>query len=410
MIAKTEFSDLVANAYQSLYDFVRLRSHPLAQALLGSETVEQKERGWQVHHILLETIEELYPGPAAPPFSKEWRRHRLMVLRYVEGLDPQAVADQLAISRRQYYREHGAAVEAIADILWERCDLCTLEMTGVPVAADQTAPDEADVMQRELVRISQHDTYANLPEVIEGVLAVLNRVLAQNDISTTVALPDELPVVSVGHNLLRQVILGVLGLLAETAAGAHIDIAAQVSDTVVRVLFVAHGAPQVLDDAATDTRLAQLRDMLQLGNADIHPVVPDATSAGFAVELPLEYTWTVLAVDDNEDTLALYKRCLIPNGYRVITTTSADAVLKIARNVQPDVLILDLMMPEHDGWDLLQQLSNQPDTARIPIMICSVLKQKELALSLGAAAYLPKPFTDQSLLHALDDLLEQARQ
>jgi CheY-like chemotaxis protein len=74
--------------------------------------------------------------------------------------------------------------------------------------------------------------------------------------------------------------------------------------------------------------------------------------------------------------------------------------------LRPDIIVLDLMMPEQDGWDLLQLLSNQPDTAHIPIMICSVLKQKQLALSLGAAAFLEKPFTEQALLEMLEKLRE----
>jgi CheY-like chemotaxis protein len=122
------------------------------------------------------------------------------------------------------------------------------------------------------------------------------------------------------------------------------------------------------------------------------------------LELPLEYDQTVLVADDNEDTLTLFKRYLTPNRYRVITTTSTQSAIELARTVKPDVVIVDLMMPERDGWDLLQSLSNLPATSHIPIVICSVLKQKELALSLGASAYLPKPFTEQALLSVLETL------
>jgi CheY-like chemotaxis protein len=64
------------------------------------------------------------------------------------------------------------------------------------------------------------------------------------------------------------------------------------------------------------------------------------------------------------------------------------------------------MIPDRDGWDLLQVLLNQPDTQHIPIIICSVLKQKELALSLGATAFLEKPISEQSLLSVLTALEE----
>jgi CheY-like chemotaxis protein len=64
------------------------------------------------------------------------------------------------------------------------------------------------------------------------------------------------------------------------------------------------------------------------------------------------------------------------------------------------------MMPKQDGWHVLQTLLNQPDTSRIPVIVCSVLKQKELALSLGATAFVEKPITEQALLSALDALEE----
>jgi adenylate cyclase len=68
-----------------------------------------------------------------------------------------------------------------------------------------------------------------------------------------------------------------------------------------------------------------------------------------------------------------------------------------------------VMMPERDGWDLLQALRHNPATYDIPVIICSVLRQHELALALGAAAYLSKPISEHSLLQALAELHEQER-
>lgn len=403
MTTKEEFCDLVGNAYQVLYDFVRLRNHPLTTLLFANSMLDPKERGWQMHHRLLETIEELDPGPTAPPFSKAWRRYRLMVLRYVEGTEPQIVADQLAISRRQFYREHTAAIETISELLWTQHNRASPPPQAVTTQIPST--DHAQAMQRELVRISQHDSYANVQEVIEGVLAILEKVLVRHQIDVMMHLDDDLPVASIGQNVLRQVVLGALGFLVEQGTQFQLHISAHADDSTMSVEMVAHGIAHFPAAESAQVQLDFLRDMLQLGHAHITMHHSEAPAIGYMLGLPIDYLWTVLAVDDNEDALALYRRCLVPNRYRVVTTNSAPAVTRMARDIQPDVIILDLMMPEHDGWDVLQQLSNQPATENIPIMICSVIKQKELALTLGAAAYLTKPFTEHTLLAALENLL-----
>ena len=113
-----------------------------------------------------------------------------------------------------------------------------------------------------------------------------------------------------------------------------------------------------------------------------------------------------MVVDDNEDILELFRGYLSPHHYRVVTAQTGQDALSLARRLRPYAITLDLMMPDQDGWDLLQALLNQPDTQHIPIIICSVLTQKELALSLGATAFLEKPISEDTLLLALEALEE----
>ena len=395
MIEKEDFGNQVSNAYQHLYDFVRLRNHPLTSMVITDQSIEQKERGWLAHRMLLDVITELDPGASAPPYSKEWRRYRLMELRYIEAMDPQSVADQLAISRRQYYREHATAIEAVADLLWER-----YRNIQQPAPAFTEDNGSTDAIQRELARFSQNDAYASLSEVIEGAVAVLRRVLEQNDIEIDIVQPEERQIVSISRNLLRQVLLGALGHLVESAAGSRLRIEVAHDDTIIhlRLAVIEGSAP---DPFEFEGRLEDLREMLQIVSIPIELLYINSQPVGFMLDLPLEYDQTVLVADDNEDTLTLFKRYLAPNHYRVITTTSSQSVLRLAQTIQPDVVVVDLMMPERDGWDLLQSLTNRPATAHIPVVVCSVLKQRDLALSLGAAAYLPKPFTEQALISVL---------
>jgi len=143
--------------------------------------------------------------------------------------------------------------------------------------------------------------------------------------------------------------------------------------------------------------------MAALGGCHIVPFYNDKVIFGFEVQLPIAAR-TVLIVDDNEDVLRLFQGYVCAHGFEVVTTQAANDARDKARRLQPYCIVLDLMMPDHDGWELLQVLLSDTETWMIPVLVCSVLKQKELALSLGAAAYLEKPVTAQILLSALDAL------
>ena len=68
-------------------------------------------------------------------------------------------------------------------------------------------------------------------------------------------------------------------------------------------------------------------------------------------------------------------------------------------------MLLDVLMPQEDGWDILQSLKTLPETASIPVVICSVLSQPHLALALGAAEVLRKPISEETLLATVKKVL-----
>ena len=113
---------------------------------------------------------------------------------------------------------------------------------------------------------------------------------------------------------------------------------------------------------------------------------------------------TVLIVDDNEDVTQLLQNYLIKNNYRYAVARDGHQAINIAVDLQPFAITLDVMIPEADGWTVLQNLKNRLETRHIPIIICTVLGAKELALSLGADAFLEKPVTEGALLTVLTSL------
>jgi CheY-like chemotaxis protein len=133
----------------------------------------------------------------------------------------------------------------------------------------------------------------------------------------------------------------------------------------------------------------------------------------FWFTLPLPYTLSteerahkrlILAVDDERPILNLYDRYLSPHGYTIVPLTDPHQVVARAREIKPFAITLDVMMPNRNGWQVLEALKNDPETRNIPVVMCSILEDTEKGFSLGAADYLMKPILEEDLVSALNRL------
>jgi DNA-binding response OmpR family regulator len=120
----------------------------------------------------------------------------------------------------------------------------------------------------------------------------------------------------------------------------------------------------------------------------------------------------VLAADDNEDILALVAFRLERAGYRVLQARDGDEALRMALERQPDVAILDLMMPRLDGYEVTRRIRSADDesTRRMPVMLLTARAQEadvSRGFEAGADDYLRKPFSPQELLARVQAILER---
>ncbi len=106
----------------------------------------------------------------------------------------------------------------------------------------------------------------------------------------------------------------------------------------------------------------------------------------------------VLIVDDEPSIVVALTELLEPLGYRTVGCQSGSEAVAKARQLQPDVIILDIMMPEIDGYDVLRLLKSDPATSGIPVLVLSVLEDRDKAMALGATEYVRKPFEKAQLL------------
>ena len=118
---------------------------------------------------------------------------------------------------------------------------------------------------------------------------------------------------------------------------------------------------------------------------------------------------SVLVVDDDSNIRSLLQQELSEAGYRVRLAEDGRKALALIREEMPGLVILDVMMPEMNGFDVAAVLKNDPVTMDIPIIILSILEDKERGFRLGVDRYLTKPIDTASLFHEVDALLDQGK-
>jgi PAS domain S-box-containing protein len=106
---------------------------------------------------------------------------------------------------------------------------------------------------------------------------------------------------------------------------------------------------------------------------------------------------TVLVIDDDPSAREMMSRILARERYRVLTAAGGEEGLRIAREEHPDVITLDVLMAGMDGWAVLNQLKADPLTADIPVVVLTVIDDRNLGFALGASDYLNKPIDRERL-------------
>jgi len=118
----------------------------------------------------------------------------------------------------------------------------------------------------------------------------------------------------------------------------------------------------------------------------------------------------ILVIEDDPGSLRLTAYTLQHEGYQVLTATNGLAGFRKAQSEAPDLIILDVMLPGIDGFEICHRLRAEPQTAQLPILMLSAKAQeidKGIGLNVGANDYITKPWQRLELLTKIETLLEQ---
>lgn len=119
-----------------------------------------------------------------------------------------------------------------------------------------------------------------------------------------------------------------------------------------------------------------------------------------------------MVIDDDEDFTNIYKNSLRTSGFDVTAVNQSSAALDMAYLMKPDVFVIDLMMPDIDGFQLCRMIRADPVFNRTPIIIVTALtdvESKKVAMDAEASAYLTKPFSTDELKSSINALLQSVK-
>jgi CheY-like chemotaxis protein len=116
----------------------------------------------------------------------------------------------------------------------------------------------------------------------------------------------------------------------------------------------------------------------------------------------------ILVIDDDPDMRDLISRIMEREGFRVVVAASGQDGLRLARELRPSAITLDIQMPDRDGWSVLAALKADPELADTPVTIISIYEEQRVGYALGAAEYLTKPLSRDRLVQVMRRLVGTA--
>jgi len=403
-----EFRHLVRSALAHLYDHAYLQNHPLAAMLDLDSNSDQVTRAQGMRRVLLECIEMLRPEgdhvPSGQALAEAARAYAILTYRYVDGLSMAEIAEKLALSRRQAYREHRKGLGAVASLLWNRMQERGRESRQVPSGHGASA-DRLGAAQVEVAHLQQavQPESLNLQEILNKVFDLLTPLAQGAGVEIKMSSPDRWPGIVADRVILRQTLLNLLSYALQVSQG---DLAVRASRDQRGLLIEVYELPgAALSPALSRTQpdevsLAVAQALVEVQGGQLETGDHDGQWQA-RILLPTAGEKTILVIDDNLDIIALFERYLAGHQVGVVGAIDSEQALRLAGERRPQAITLDIMMPSQDGWEILQELKSSPDTQHIPVIVCSVLNEPRLAKSMGADDYITKPVNQVELLEVL---------
>jgi signal transduction histidine kinase/DNA-binding response OmpR family regulator len=298
--------------------------------------------------------------------------------------------------------------------------------------------DVLDLARVEAGRLDLKPVRFALHELVRQTVATVQPLADQKEQRLALDLADT--AIEADPSRVRQVVLNLLSnAIKFTDRGGEIRVAVEAGgadDVLITVTDTGHGIPAAdierifeafhqadtgdmkVRHEGTGLGLALTRQLVEAHDGEITVQSEIGVGSAFTVRLPIRRPIdvsepapvlpagqpSVLVIEDDPAAQELLRLHLEGAGYGVVLTASGKQALAWLTQVRPDAVLLDIMLPDLDGWEILQRLKADPATRSIPVMVVSVVDDRELGLALGAIDYLVKPVSRELLLEAIGRL------
>ena len=295
--------------------------------------------------------------------------------------------------------------------------------------------DVLDISKIEADKVELRPETVDVAELVEAVAATINPLAKKNGNTFVVRCEGDLGTIVVDRTRLRQVLFNLLSNATKFTKEGDIEllverrtrtIALRVTDTGIGISpeqqaklfrpFVQADSSTTRQYGGTGLGLVICRRLVEKMGGTITLESALGKGAKFTVELPCDAADSdpeirlpprdgkspvVLLIDDDPDVRELFARMMPRRGFQVVLAASGQQGVELAARLKPDAIVLDVKMPGMSGWDVLSALKLSERTAHLPVIMLTVMQQREIGQALGAVDYLIKPFDPDALVTTL---------
>jgi PAS domain S-box-containing protein len=309
--------------------------------------------------------------------------------------------------------------------------------------------DVLDISKIEAGKVEIFAEHFHVSDLITQVLATARPIAEKNNNSLNIEIAEVPDEIYQDATKVKQALLNLLSNAAKFTSNGEIQLSAQlergehkswlnlaVSDSGIGIpedklerVFEEFGQADestTRNFGGTGLGLTISRRFCQLLGGDLTATSEPGVGSTFTIRIPTHYQSAmapeidsvdeqvdesaldraeahqqVLVIDDDAEARELIERFLRRGGFDVVTASGGREGVRLAREIQPRAITLDLLMPDMDGWLVLKTLKSDPETADIPVVLLSVANEESKGYSLGATDYLTKPVNRDELLKVL---------